>query len=239
MKKIHVLGIALVAMLAFNVMAAVSASAATLQWLAGGKAIASPGLNGEVVGEITLGSTNGAKLKIEAVVLCSGIFTGSVGPGPEDIATGLLNLAHEPVTPSKKLLCPSVKTCEGNSEVVPVNLPWLTRLELMGTEAEPLFLDVIEAGNGATGESGNPGYEIKCKTALATVTEKCTAANLGANVTNDMTENDVLGIIEKEVTPPFTCNVGGANTGFVETGSGDEEGLGTLNNKEPLSVSYE
>jgi hypothetical protein len=239
MKKIHVLGLALVAMLAFSVVAAASASAATLQWLAGGKAIASPGLNSETIGQLSLGSTNGAKLKIEAIVLCSGIFTGSVGPGGEDMITGVLNLSKEPVTSAKKLLCSSVKTCEGESEVIPVNLPWLTHLELMGTEAEPLFLDVLEAGNGSTGESGNPGWEVKCKTILATVTEKCTAANQGANVVNDMTENDVLGTFEKETTPPATCNVGGANTGFVESGSGDELGLSTLNNGEALAVSYE
>ena len=39
MKKIHILGVALVAMLAIGVVGAVSASAATLQWLVGGAAL--------------------------------------------------------------------------------------------------------------------------------------------------------------------------------------------------------
>jgi hypothetical protein len=237
MKKIHVLGLGLVATFALGV-GAVSASATTLKWLDEGKAIvtATPV---ETTGELTLGSTNGAKLKIEAAVLCSLIFGGTVGPGSEDNIVEVLNLTKELVTSAKKLSCPSVKTCEGNSEVLPVNLPWLSHLELMGTEAEPLFLDVLEAGNGRTGETGNPGWEVKCKTILATVTETCTSANQGADLTNDGTENDVLGVFEKETTPPATCSMGGANTGFVESGSGDEALLSKSTCGEALSVSYE
>jgi hypothetical protein len=235
MKKIHVLGVALVAVLALSVVGAVSASAATLQWLANGKAITSA-LASETTGSITLGSTNGLKIKIEAVVLCSGKFDGTVGPGGEDEITKVLNLSGVEVTLAKPLTeCENVKTCT-SSEVSPVNLPWLTRLELSGTEAAPEFLDIIEQGAGGA----EPGWEVVCKTSLGTVTETCTAPTTDSVLTNDTGESDVLGVFPTgSGRNTANCSVGGAGTGFLESSSTDEAGLSVLTSGEALSVSYE
>ena len=239
MRKIYVVSVALIAALALAAIGSASASATTLQWLANGKAITT-GLSGKATGELTLGSTNGLKLKIEDEVLCSWILVIEVDDeGGVWVIIEWLDLSGEKVSLTAPLLCASVKTCEGTNEVEPVNLPWLGHLELMGTEAEPLFLAVLEAGNGHTGEAGNPGWSVSCKTALGTVTETCTVAGQGLNVTNDATENDVLGVFEHEATPPATCSVGGANTGFFESGTGDEAYLFVLTNGDALSASYE
>jgi len=221
MKKIHVLGVALVAMLAFGVVGAVSASATTLEWLANNVAIGTP-LASETTGSLTLGSTNGLGLKIEAVVLCVGAFDGTVGPTVEDTINTVLNVNGQAVA----LSCASVKTCEGNSEVKAVDLPWLSRLEKMS--AIPTMLDVLESGG-----KGNPGWSVSCKTALGTVTETCTGVQ-GSSLKNTKT-GEVEGKFEKELTAE--CSMGGADSGFVETSATDAIGLILLLNGEALEVS--
>jgi len=228
------LGIAAVAMLVFGVVGAVSASAATLQWLAEGKAIAAA-LASETKGELLLESTNGGGLGVKVDVLCSGTFDGTVGPGAEDQILELLSLEKVLVTLEKPLLtCVVGQNCT-EPEVSAANLPWLTRLELMGTEAEPLFLDVLENGG-----NGNPGWEVTCLILGVTVTEVCTAEKAGANLVNDVTEKDVLAMFEGELA---NCTLGGKESALVETSStdtpADEVGLITLNSGEALSVSYE
>lgn len=217
MKKIHVMGVALIAVLAMGVVGAVSASAAT-QWLAKGNAIGTA-LAAKTTGSLTLGSTNGLKLKIEAEVLCVGVFVGTVGPGTADTTTEVLNAEET----SSTLSCASVKTCEGNSEVKAVNLPWKTTVEEMSPTE---YLDVLESSG-----VGNPGWEVKCKTALGTVTETCTSAKEGALLKN--ASPVVEGVFDKNVVA--TCSVGGANSGFVESSSTDAVGKTTLNNGEALS----
>lgn len=104
MKKIHALGLTLLAVFAFSVVAAATASAeTTLQFLAAGAAIATA-LASKTTGELTLGSTNGGGLGIKVKVLCSGILTGTVGPGAADTVTGLLSLTEVAVTLEAPLL---------------------------------------------------------------------------------------------------------------------------------------
>jgi hypothetical protein len=221
MKKIHVLGIALIATVAFGVVGAVSASAATVEWLAAGKTItAGEGpLASETTGSLTLGSTNGLGIGIKAAVLCVGVFIGTVGPGAEDLTTEVLNAALT----SSLLSCVSVETCEGNSEVKAVDLPWLT---IIKEDSSTEFLDVLESGG-----KGNPGWEIGCKTALGTVTETCTAASEGAVINN--ASPVVEGKFIKKVVA--TCTHGGANSGFVESSTTDAIGRTALINNQALT----
>jgi hypothetical protein len=231
MKKIHILGVAVVAMLAFGVVGAVSASAATLQWLAEGKAIVAA-LASEAKGELLQETNNGAGLGIHVGYLCSGIFDGTVGPGAEENISGMFTLTGVTVTLAAPILnCVVDQNCT-EPEVSPVNFPWLGHLELMGTEAAPLFLDALESGG-----QGSPGWEITCLILGTTVTEVCTGGG-GANLTNDVAEKDVLAIFEDEV---FNCSIGGNGTGLVETDATDEAGLIMLSNGniEALSVGYE
>ncbi len=219
MKKIHILGVAMVAVLAFGVVGAVSASAA--EWLAEGKVITTP-LASTTVGEITLGSTNGLKIGIKSAVLCSGSFIGTVGPGAADTVTEVLSLAGVTVTLAAPLTCTEVETCT-TSEVAPVDLPWAT--ELTSTTKDVLL------ANG----KGNPGWEVVCKTALGTVEETCTTLSQSSTLEADATEKDMLGKFVKELTG--TCTIGGANTGFVESSTADGAGLISLTNGETLTTS--
>jgi len=230
MKKIHILGIAAIAMLAFSVVGIASASAATLQWLAATKAIAAAEPS-ETTGELTLGSTNGGGAGIKVKVLCSGIFDGSVGPGPEDLINELLTLGKVLVTLAAPLACTNLEGCE-KPEVNAVNLPWLTRLELMGTEAAPVFLDVIQK------EGSEPGWEVTCTFPLiGKITETCTAP-AGGTVLKNGTGGEVTGVFEKEAANEANCTAGGAKSGFVLS-EGNPAGVITLNSKAALAVSYE
>jgi hypothetical protein len=234
MKKIYLLVVASFATALIGVVGVVSASAATLQWLAEGKALA-VALASETKGELLLESTNGGGLGVKVDVLCSGVFDGTVGPGAEDQILELLTLEKVLTTLEKPLLnCVVGQNCT-EPEISAANLPWLTRLELMGTEAEPLFLDVIENGG-----PGNPGWEVTCLILGVTVTEVCTTEKVGADLTNDATEKDVLATFEGELA---NCTLGGKESALLETSlsdsPADEVGLITLNSGEALSVSYE
>jgi hypothetical protein len=234
MKKIYLLAVVSFATASLSVVGVVSASAATLQWLAEGKAIAAA-LAFETPAEALFEALNGGGLGVHVGALCSGVFDGTVGPGVEGQISELLTLEKTLVTLEKPILnCHVDQNCT-EPEVSAANFPWLTRLELMGTESEPLFLRVIENGG-----KGNPGWEVTCLILGVTVTEVCTTADFGADLVNDAAEKDVLASFEDESA---NCSVGGENNGLVETSltdsPADEIGLITLNDGETLSVSYE
>jgi hypothetical protein len=229
MKKIHVVGITVLAVFACSVMVAASASAATLQWLAEGVKITEP-LASETTGELELVNTS-TIIGTEVGVLCSGIFDGTVGPGAEDTITEVLNLSKEKIELGVRLItCTVTKGTCGTATLAPEDLPWLTELELMGTETEPLFLDKI-----LNGGKGEPGYSVHCTSPLS-FEEICLGA-ASSDLENDPLESDVLGsFIGKELVGK--CNGKTTATAYLST-ENDGAGLLTLNNKVPLSVSYE
>ncbi len=218
MKKIHILSVAVV-MLAVGTVGVVSASAA--EWLAEGKGITAA-LAMTTVGEFTIGSTNGLKLGIKSAVLCSGSLIGTVGPGAADQVAEVLSLAGVKVTLAAPLTCTEVETCT-TSEVAPVNLPWLTTL-LDATH--DLLVDSV---------SGEPGWEIVCKTSLGTVEETCTTLTQTITLENDATEKDVLGAFFKEVNG--SCTIGGGDTGFMQSSVADGDVLISLTSGETLTTS--
>jgi hypothetical protein len=107
MKKAHVVGVAMSAVLLFGVMAVASASDATLKWLASGFPIATAEAD-KATGEITLTNLKTA-IGTKASVLCSVIFIGTVGAGGEDIITEVLDLAEKPVTLTARIRAPTLK----------------------------------------------------------------------------------------------------------------------------------
>jgi hypothetical protein len=232
MRKTHVFGLIMFAVFAFSVMVA-SASAATLQWLAAGKPITTPQLF-DSVGTIE-GGNEKAIAGFKIAILCTGSFDGTVGPGVEGMITEVLDTSEKTIVlGTNEIACINDKSCP-SALVAPVNLPWLTRLELMGTEAEPLFLGVAE--NGGKGE---PGWEVMCEEPLiGLVEETCTAVATKAagsvNLENDPAENDVLGTIVLE--EGLLCSGTNEETGYVSTGT--EPTLILLTSGEPLAVSYE
>src|ERR1700735_4865429 len=169
-------GVALIAVFAFSAMAVASVASAAIvtllaEWLLGAKAVETT-LNVETTGELLLEDKK-ATLGIKAMVLCSGILDGTIGPNGEDTITALLTLAKVavPTTPltGTALLCSGQEGCNTgteNDEIWAVKLPWTTLLELVEEGGSSFFADLITA-------TGGPGWYVQCATALGTADDTC------------------------------------------------------------------
>lgn len=159
MRKIQIVGLALVAVLAFSVVAASYASAA--EWLVKGLAVVGePEV--ETKGALKLIHLAGGFLEPEAVVECTGVFVGKINATTDGSVTAVLNGSNEAITAlTKPLVCKGVTTCENPSPedalVVPLHLPWLTTLSLMEVGGKNIYLVLFSSGG-----TGLPGYEINC-----------------------------------------------------------------------------
>jgi hypothetical protein len=199
MKKIQIIGMALVAMFAFSALLASTASAeVTLlaEWLINSLEVVTLTLV-ETTGSILLSDTsNGSDVK------CSGIFDGSVGPNGEDEITEVLSLAKVAVALGSELVCESGAVCEKSTTdvlVAPEGLPWHTLLFLMENGS---FLDLVFSA----------GYVVKCLVLGLEITDECTATLSAGEVKN------VAGGVEgkeEALAPLGTCSIGGASTGEV------------------------
>lgn len=210
MRRLHLLGLVLVAVFAFAASAAASALAApppTLlaEWLWNGVAV-----NAELLvdteGELLL-----EDVKLATDVLCSGILDGWVNANGEDLVTAVLNLAGEeigvPLT-GLALECVNDKSCE-NPLVWPDNLSWPTLLELI--ELEPGVWSFVDLILGA-------GWDVECMSILPT-SELCEAAE-GASAATNETMN-VNGEFSEVLTELIglklgNCTVGGNEVAVVE-----------------------
>jgi hypothetical protein len=223
MRKIHLLGLALLAVLALGATMAASAFAAPGEWLINGAAFTGT-RNVQTIGLLTLirlkSSTNTGILN---EVDCEGTFDGTVtqsaaGVKGTDTITEILNTADEKVTElveptNLPLNCTVTQTagefgdCNlGPASVWPDNLtnaagPWLT--ELLELEANGLVLDGL-FGKGVLGEE--PGYEVECTTAIGKASQLCEGPT-ESDLTNGA--SDVIGIFSLEVSPETECITAG------------------------------
>jgi hypothetical protein len=234
MKKIQLLGLALVAMLAFSAFAAMTASAETTllaEWLIDGVGLT------ELVSVTTSGSIlliNKAGLGGTPIVKCEGSFDGTVGPNGEDEITEVLSIGGVTIgngaaltgTPLQCVTTNSTIGCGSagsKAEVWVDNLPWHTNLELM---EDGSFLDHLFGG----GAGLEPGYDIHC---VATATDNLCEGLATSLMTNTL-EGDVKGeFIENSETA--TCTIG---TGTLLTEAG-KPGLETTLDGLTLAVSSE
>jgi len=220
MKKIHVLGIMVLTMLALGVVSIASASA--LEWLEDGLAMTAAKAS-EATGEIKIRNTNGGGLGLNFEILCSVTFVGSVGPGAADEVTSIKELTGASVTLAAPVSCTNVANC-GAPLVSAVNLPWKTKLATVGA----LFVDTIE---------GTPGWEFDCVTVFGLIEETCTGP-VKTDLVNDAAENDVLGEFnEAEIIAngeQALCTGGNTKTGTVNS---DGAALLFLTNGLTLAVS--
>jgi hypothetical protein len=232
MKKIHILGVALVAIFAFGAVAT-SAFALESTWLSDGEKVAAA-TEAKITGELAL-----TDLKVPVfgatTVLCSGILDGTIGPGKVDLITDILNLSGtleealsvlnslEVAETNSMLNCVADKgACtEGSlAWVTPYGLPWDTEISLSGT----VYLDLLLS------EKGVPGYEVECENALVgKVTDRC-QGNTSAVLVNEA--GGLLSEFNETQSEKGNCSQGG-------TGEGDLVGDGfiTLNNALTLTVS--
>jgi hypothetical protein len=203
MKKFHIIGLAAFAVFALSAFMASSAFAANPEWLIDGAAVAA-GTSTETTGDLVLSDRGAAG---EPAMLCEGILDGTVGPAGVDEITEVLNTAGVKVTSvlggSPVLLCPSVRTCQGESEMFPIGLPWKTQLELSGANV----IDLTSATKIA--------YEIVCTILGVKVTDECTQSTAAGIVENMLGETppDVLVNFGEQTG---NCTVGGAGKGSIE-----------------------
>jgi hypothetical protein len=231
MSKLRVLLFALFAVCAFSVIAATSSLAAD-EWLVEGKPITAGegALPSETVGEVELLQYNGtgATATVLTTVLCSGIFIGTIGPGPADTVTSLQNLAKEAISTTPlvelALFCDvttkagALTDCEvgtGNALVWAENLPWVTEIKLMeGVPEEEEFLDLFLTEPGHT-----PAWYVECKSLLGVTGNDLCEGEVTADLLNEAggTPASVLGtfLLQEDTTHRANCNLTGELTGEV------------------------
>jgi hypothetical protein len=216
MKKIQIMGLALVAMFAFSVVAAGSASAN--EWLVKKAAIAA---GASVVVNIT---TKGQTLLLEDTatgtdVLCEGTGKGLVLPAGKDLQETVSVLVAD-------CTLDAVGSCTKLEAVGGVFLSWETALEEPKAKE---WLDKILKGTG-----GNPGWLVECNSILGKIDDTCTSTEGKPQATNLANETVELTFLAGE--PLATCSLFGGKTGKVE-GPVILEALSAGGAKEGLEVS--
>ena len=233
MKRLNILGIALVAVFAITVVVAATASAVEFLlalWLVGGVNVAAnlaTDLEGEFLFEDEL------TLLGKVFMLCSGILDGTVGPESKDEITKFLTLGtlHTEI-PTTVLTEPGWACTDQSGGLCPEplfwaeKLPWDTEAELMIDGAETFFVDLFLAiaiyyicmGNG--------------------IEDLCEFSELAVKLTNL-----AGGVVDNEFSDAFqtltglvlgNCTVGGAASVVIE-GLGEQ----LLASGESLTVSSE
>ena len=139
-------------------------------------------------------------------VKCPGTSLGWVanltnGTAGED-GTLSINVIETSCTFIKKGACEKLEKVEAR------NLPWGTRLVESGSEVR----DELISGSS----SGAPGWSVKCKTIIGSVTDECTVSGGTQNVRANRATGKTEFIFDKKTEEdPATCTQGGAKSGFV------------------------
>jgi hypothetical protein len=234
MRKIQVLGIALLALFAFGALTAMSASAANTyllaEWLLNGVAIGASETNlVEIDGTLLLEDTK-AVLGSPAAVRCTGSFDGWVGPNSLDFITEVLNVAEESISTTPltglALTCVAETGCESSTPplVYPVGMPWESEVELLEQSGEATalrFMDLITTKNNG----GKLGWEIENCLVLGTAHEDECVATEGVTELTLAAGPVLLGAFSRTITELngqslATCTGSGAATGVVENFEG-------------------
>jgi hypothetical protein len=205
MRKIQFV-LTLSAVCAFSAVAATSANAEeAIGWLQSGVTLTSQ-VAVDASGTLVFEETDDG-LSIE----CPGTGLGFVGPGIEDLVEAI-------TVGTCKFVRAGECAAAGPLKITPLNLFWLTLLELVGG----VLLDMFEPETG-----GNPGLLLECESksfAGVTATIECTVALVYAKITNEAGFVDIL--FEKELSPFANCDTVALGSLILEgTGTGLVEGL--------------
>lgn len=208
-------GLSLVAVFAFSAIAASAAFAEEALWLVNGVEPAA-GVHEpiEIDGLLTL--TDVKAPGGASSVHCEGTFDGWVGHAGEDEIEAVLTVSKELLEGAKEdgtgavqdlLECPPVSgACETSMEadVETIGLPWMTLLELVGTQ----FVDDITSLSSL----GLVGYMVTCLTILGEILDECTVALATAII--DTGAETLTGLFEE--LEAGNCSLGGEKSGSVE-----------------------
>jgi hypothetical protein len=228
MRKVHLVWVALAAILVVGVMTAASASALEFllaEWLVNGAPITTE-LSAATEGELLLEET---VLGIKLDALCSVRLAVRLGIFGFEI----ISIEWESLEGTKigtELVEPGIPCVNDGNCPEPLawadKLPWKGELELMEDTGGPFFVELLL----------DSGYHIVCMG--SGTSDLCESAVSAAKVTNE-----AGGVLDAEFSESFTeltglelgnCNTAGAKTGIVE-------GLGTTKLLETgtLTVSSE
>ena len=227
MRKIHILGLTLFAVLAFGATVASSAFAEPGEWLFNG-ATFNATLNVETTGLLTLvrlvSETNSAILtEIDCEAIIDGTIT-QLGAGVKgtDTVTAILNILKELVNelgeaPELELNCTvtfdsgALTDCKAGTlaQLWPDNLynangPWLT--ELLELQANGLVPDDL-FGLGTLGTE--PGYEVRCESLLNVFGEELCEGPTTFDLTNGVETVNVIANLTE--SPEVHCLFAGTN----------------------------
>jgi hypothetical protein len=206
MRKIYLIGLALFAVFAFSAVAASSAFAVSKILWNGAEITAL--LNIEIEGALLLGDLG----RLGSIV-CEGIFDGMLEAGGElGFIEELLTLTKEllaGIEGGDKLECsgPLGVTCE----VEVLEMPWHVEIVLDGSVYLVDFLE--EAGKIPTYHIRCPGVSEDLCTGLSSARLNNTAEGL-LGYFNGLALTEPWGAESEETN----CTVGGAKTGFLESG---------------------
>jgi len=204
MRKISVVGLALMAVCMFGVMVVSSASAALAEFLDNGAAItATENVLTELMQEAGVGillEDMGNSTEVECM---KGDDEGTVGPN--GVATTTEALCTEAL--------PATGLCSAPVVITALNLPWTTTIELVGTTFRGL---VTNAGE-------NVGYEVECNTIIGLIKDKCiqNKVPLSGLIENDGATGTILVLSDATTeteSEKSTCSVSGM-PGLVLAGS--------------------
>jgi len=213
------MGVTLVALLVFGAFTAASASATFLlaEWLVGGGTITTELLT-EVAGELLLEDT-----ALKAMILCSAIADGWIGPNSLFFVTEILSLSggsiSSTVLTGTPLLCVAQEGCSTTSEtpnVWPVGLPYVGEAELLEQAGYTGFA-VLGSSIGSAG-----GFYIECTILGVRATDECKATEGAAELTlvgASLVVEDSEAFTELAGFKLGVCSFAGGETAVLE-GSG-------------------
>ncbi len=224
MRKFRILGVALVAVFAFGVITAASASAAPTfllaEWLVNGATFTGE-LEVESVGTILLeDSATGVDLT------CSGILDGLIGENGLDRISDMLTLNGVTTLTLVPLTEPGVEGCTSSSGlcseplVWALHLPWDAQAELMEEPAGTFLLFVVLITESATG-GGLPGWYIVCMKTIGEPVDQCTFKENGV-LDLSLELSLLLGQFSDALATEAgeklaTCTLGSSEAGVAET----------------------
>lgn len=216
MRKIHLFGLALMAVFAFGAITTATAFAES-EWLVDGAPIAA----GTSVATDTEGFLLLSDLKTtfgSAEILCDGSLDGLLLEKGLVEITEVLNLAGEKIAAELlglALACTKEKICEEPISVWPANLPWSGEIVLMVGAGALEWLMLL-----ATGTGGLPGYESECLIFGVTTTDLC-EGQTSFWLENMAGEGDILAFAEEldqdNELLLGKCTLGAEQAGGLET----------------------
>lgn len=235
MKKIHVLGAALLALFAFGVMTASASAQPTFLlalWLEDGAPVEVLTDVEATSSELELVNHDGASFGVTVRVLCSGVLHGSVGPESEDEITELLSLGGTAISKTplsgNTLSCTNDENCPEPKVWADLESPWDTEAELMEDGGETFYVDLLIDG----------AYYVECNIPiLGHVSELCLAPTTAIELTNEAN-----GTVDALFSDTFQELAGlelGECNGNAKVAEVNGLGFISLNNEKALSVSSE